>query len=123
MIPGISARPSASTVSLAERLALPTSRIFPSLTARSPRFGGEPRPSTSSALRITRSCIAPQYTCRSMFDLKGKTAVVTGGAKGIGAATRRLLEKAGAQAHLLDIENGCGGTSERQDKTPSEKRG
>ena len=42
-----------------------------------------------------------------MFDLKGKTAVVTGGAKGIGAATAKLLEKAGAKVHVLDIVDGC----------------
>ena len=42
-----------------------------------------------------------------MFDLKGKTAVVTGGAKGIGAATVKLFEQAGAQVHVLDIVNGC----------------
>jgi len=42
-----------------------------------------------------------------MFDLNGKTAVVTGGAKGIGAATAALLEKAGARVHVLDIESGC----------------
>jgi NAD(P)-dependent dehydrogenase (short-subunit alcohol dehydrogenase family) len=42
-----------------------------------------------------------------MFDLKGKIAVVTGGAKGIGAATVKLFEKAGAKVHVLDLENGC----------------
>jgi len=42
-----------------------------------------------------------------MFDLNGKTAVVTGGVKGIGAATAALLEKAGARVHVLDIESGC----------------
>ena len=41
-----------------------------------------------------------------MFDLKGKTAIVTGGAKGIGAATVKLFEKAGAKVHVLDITSG-----------------
>ncbi len=39
-----------------------------------------------------------------LFDLKGKTAVVTGAAKGIGQATAALLEKAGATVARIDIE-------------------
>src|SRR6185295_2905467 len=58
-----------------------------------------------------------------MFDLTGKTAVVTGGAKGIGAATVRLLEKAGAKVHVLDIESGCDVTDETQVKQAFEKIG
>src|SRR5262245_2422878 len=106
MMPGISARPSASTVCFPDR-PLPISWIFPSRTARSPLRGGEPRPSSKTAPRITKSYIAGQYTCRSMFDLKEKIAVVTGGAKGIGAATVKLFEKAGARVHVLDILSGC----------------
>ncbi len=48
-----------------------------------------------------------------MFDLKNKTAVVTGGAKGIGAATAKLLESCGARVEVLDLENGCDVTDER----------
>jgi NAD(P)-dependent dehydrogenase (short-subunit alcohol dehydrogenase family) len=48
------------------------------------------------------------------IDLGGKVAVVTGGAKGIGAATVRLLEQAGARVHGLDIETGCDVTNELQ---------
>jgi NAD(P)-dependent dehydrogenase (short-subunit alcohol dehydrogenase family) len=40
-----------------------------------------------------------------ILNLNGKIAVVTGGAKGIGAATRRMLERAGARAVSFDIEN------------------
>ena len=47
-----------------------------------------------------------------MFDLKGKTAVVTGGAKGIGAATARLLTESGARVEVLDIEHGHDVTKE-----------
>ena len=43
-------------------------------------------------------------TGRDLLDLKGKVAVVTGGAKGIGAATARALEHAGAQVAIFDLE-------------------
>jgi len=39
-----------------------------------------------------------------LLDLKGKTAVVTGAAKGIGKTTAALLEKAGAKVVRIDIE-------------------
>lgn len=48
-----------------------------------------------------------------LFDLKGKTAVVTGGARGIGAAAARLLEQAHARVEVLDLDNGCDVTDER----------
>ena len=47
-----------------------------------------------------------------LFDLQGKVAVVTGGARGIGAATVALLEQAGAQVTSLDLETGCDVTDE-----------
>ncbi len=47
-----------------------------------------------------------------MPDLRDKTAVVTGGAKGIGAATAKLLREAGARVEVLDIETGCDVTNE-----------
>jgi NAD(P)-dependent dehydrogenase (short-subunit alcohol dehydrogenase family) len=43
-----------------------------------------------------------------LFDLDGKIAVVTGGAKGIGAAAARLLEKSGARVAVLDVQGGAG---------------
>jgi NAD(P)-dependent dehydrogenase (short-subunit alcohol dehydrogenase family) len=52
-----------------------------------------------------------------IFELKGKTAVVTGGAKGIGAATARVLERAGARVEVLDIATGCDVTDEAQVKS------
>jgi NAD(P)-dependent dehydrogenase (short-subunit alcohol dehydrogenase family) len=39
-----------------------------------------------------------------LFELKGKTAVVTGAATGIGKATADLLEKAGATVSRIDID-------------------
>jgi NAD(P)-dependent dehydrogenase (short-subunit alcohol dehydrogenase family) len=38
-----------------------------------------------------------------MFNLSGKTAIVTGGASGIGAATARRLRQAGAEVWIADI--------------------
>ena len=48
------------------------------------------------------------------FELKGKSALVTGGAKGIGAATVKLFEKAGAKVEVLDIEQGVDVTKEEK---------
>jgi NAD(P)-dependent dehydrogenase (short-subunit alcohol dehydrogenase family) len=39
-----------------------------------------------------------------LFNLDGKVAVVTGGAKGIGAATVRVLGRAGAHVTVFDLE-------------------
>jgi NAD(P)-dependent dehydrogenase (short-subunit alcohol dehydrogenase family) len=39
-----------------------------------------------------------------IFELKGKTALVTGAARGIGAATAALFEKAGASVARVDLE-------------------
>ena len=38
------------------------------------------------------------------LDLAGKTVVVTGGAQGIGAATVRMLERAGAHVAVFDLD-------------------
>ena len=43
-----------------------------------------------------------------LFKLTGKTAVVTGAARGIGKATAELLETAGAKVARIDIEPGEG---------------
>ena len=43
-----------------------------------------------------------------LFELKGKTAVVTGAARGIGKATAALLEKAGATVARIDIDQAPG---------------
>ncbi len=41
---------------------------------------------------------------KDLLDLHGKIAVITGGAKGIGAATARMLERAGAHVTVFDVE-------------------
>jgi NAD(P)-dependent dehydrogenase (short-subunit alcohol dehydrogenase family) len=48
----------------------------------------------------------------NLFSLEGTTAVVTGGARGIGAATVALLRSHGARAVSLDISEGCDVTDE-----------
>jgi NAD(P)-dependent dehydrogenase (short-subunit alcohol dehydrogenase family) len=58
-----------------------------------------------------------------VLDLKNKTAVVTGGAKGIGAATAKALENAGARVEILDVERGCDVTDEAQVKQAFERIG
>src|ERR1041384_5020186 len=42
-----------------------------------------------------------------LLDFKDTTAVVTGGARGIGAATAALLRRCGARAVSLDLSEGC----------------
>jgi NAD(P)-dependent dehydrogenase (short-subunit alcohol dehydrogenase family) len=50
-----------------------------------------------------------------MLDLRldGKVAIVTGGARGIGAATAGLLAEHGARVVSLDVSTGCDVTDER----------
>jgi len=50
----------------------------------------------------------------NLFSLQGKRAVVTGGARGLGAATVKLLAEAGATVESLDLETGCDVTDEAQ---------
>lgn len=59
----------------------------------------------------------------NLFGLEGKTAVVTGGAKGIGAATARCLAQAGARVEVLDLDGGCDVTDEAAVRAAFERIG
>jgi NAD(P)-dependent dehydrogenase (short-subunit alcohol dehydrogenase family) len=48
----------------------------------------------------------------NLFSLEGKSAIVTGGARGIGAAAVALLRQHGARAVSLDVSEGCDVTDE-----------
>jgi NAD(P)-dependent dehydrogenase (short-subunit alcohol dehydrogenase family) len=58
-----------------------------------------------------------------LFDFTDKTAVVTGGARGIGAATVALLRRHGARAVSLDVAEGCDVTDEAAVKAAFERIG
>jgi NAD(P)-dependent dehydrogenase (short-subunit alcohol dehydrogenase family) len=55
--------------------------------------------------------------------VKNKVAVVTGGAKGIGAATVKALEHAGARVYSLDVSQGVDVTDEAAVKQAYERIG
>ena len=59
----------------------------------------------------------------NLFSLQGRSAVVTGGAKGIGAATVGLLREHGARAVSLDISEGCDVTDEAAVRAAFERIG
>jgi len=50
-----------------------------------------------------------------MYDFSGRTAVVTGGASGIGAAITRRLRAAGARVAIFDLQNGPADAADRSD--------
>ena len=57
-----------------------------------------------------------------MFDLKGKLALITGGASGIGAATARRLTEAGASVIVADLnEDAAKGLAARVSGVESKK--
>lgn len=49
-----------------------------------------------------------------MMDIKGQTAIITGGASGLGAATAEVLAAAGAKVALLDINLAAAETTARK---------
>src|ERR1041385_6856493 len=58
-----------------------------------------------------------------LLDFRDTTAVVTGGARGIGAATAALLRRCGARAVSLDLGEGCDVTDEAAVKAAFERIG
>jgi NAD(P)-dependent dehydrogenase (short-subunit alcohol dehydrogenase family) len=56
-----------------------------------------------SGLRDVKPLTCTAGGTLNLLSLDGKVAVVTGGAKGIGAATARVLEEAGARVMVFDI--------------------
>ena len=58
-----------------------------------------------------------------LLDFKDTTAVVTGGARGIGAATVALQRRCGARAVSLDLSEGCDVTDEAAVKAAFERIG
>ncbi len=46
-----------------------------------------------------------KWTVLSVMDFKGKTAVITGGAQGIGRCIVEEFQKAGATACVIDLRN------------------
>src|SRR5688572_20775114 len=58
-----------------------------------------------------------------LLQMENKVAVITGGAKGIGAATAALFEKSGAKVEVLDVERGCDVTDEAQVKQAFQRIG
>ena len=53
---------------------------------------------------MSRNSIRGPYTVGAMTRFEGKTAMVTGGAKGIGAATARRLASEGATVIVADFD-------------------
>ncbi len=51
-----------------------------------------------------------------MYTLENKTAIITGGSKGIGKATSQLLAKSGANVYFLDIDDTEGQALEKEIK-------
>ena len=43
------------------------------------------------------------------MEIKGQAAIVTGGASGLGAATARALEAAGAKVAIVDVNEKAAG--------------
>src|SRR4249919_722373 len=47
----------------------------------------------------------PEEPCMSVFELSGRTALVTGGAQGLGEGMAKALAKAGARVMIADIQD------------------
>lgn len=58
---------------------------------------------SSSAMKVPNQCVATSLHTLSLFDLTGKTALVTGGNGGIGSGMAQGLAEAGADIIIFQI--------------------
>src|SRR5262249_29862718 len=54
------------------------------------------------------TCLASDRRVRAMIDLTGKVAIVTGGCRGIGRGTVKVLRRAGARVACVDVQDDKG---------------
>ena len=109
-------RPTRSLLRLAGKVRPPHPRAFPALSVRaisssSPAKSGE-NARTDQTIRITTPAESKMPSSEPLrrikktlpsFSLEGKTAVITGGARGLGYIMTQALVESGADAAIIDL--------------------